>query len=1321
MASNYDPTFANVVTGQSSTAATPPPPRRSPLDELFDDPDYAAADVEERRAVLRHVAQADPDYAQATQEEQRAFEEFAVTQIPLRKRSADVQRNAPLAAELYQPNVLKEGAAAVDAVVKPAMEPVVAPFREQWYEPMKERATQGVEMLKQGLGPDPGPQIAPDVLPPFANRALKTGLGALTAASAVAVPFENAAGQLGQLAGFTEEGSLPAIRGLGGLAGGAAISGALPGGVMRRIAEETIGIGQIEGPGADIAKAMDAARPGFEPLDATMQRVSAMESAERARDMMAARAAARQNRQAAGVVVRPEGDIVLPPQGAPPSAAGVLRREAGDVPLGPRGEELPVEGDVYIGPQHAPQATARPAPIDSEALPPRPAGIELPETARLAAEATHRRPAWLQRATERASADLAAEMRAAMSEAGAGVDPIRAARVAKQIAILGTGVVWDIGIKGVDSADAFRAAMLERFPDLEAVGVPDWEKIFNETRRLLDTTSPSITPEARSANYERGRAAGDDEWYDAYMSEFVEETRKMPRLVNEEDVPGASPETVQAYLHSARSPQTDVADAVEQQLDATFSGIVGQRVGGMVPGATEDALRTSFRNRPPKVDPFARTIAASAREAVGEAPGRAGMADLTEDELRAVAALPESLQRDARAVPPVIDRHMLGEAFGPERFADKKASADELAVATGLVKETARKAGYAPGAAPYKRAQAAIWGGYLRNKGGLETSAQPYAKTALDAIRRRGGAERFQKIAAERGVFDDMVEILNDPERGAFSYSIPEQRFLEPGEDLLLVSPYPERRLVLEGGERLTRSRLREYANANRDLLDRIEIPRTPDRPAMPLPPHFIGAWKNAEGKTFLDVSLGVPNASREQAEALGKIYDQQAVWDMKTMSEIPTGGTGEGLGSIPAREPDILKRAKDIGRGFTAEDLTEAAAGRERDFARKSARVAARAEKRMAKAAAQRAREAARAEKRAVRAAKHAVTTTKSQALVPRRVLTPETLEDMDWARLNRLRERAVARREAETIKMLDDEIARRRTGNQRLREEIGESYFADEADDFSDIDEYLPPPPKRTLADKAADARERLFKKHLAPGRASLRGSGSIYDTEDMRDLAVIGAYELLEAGQNVNAWRQAMLKQYPDLAPKLDDVLQGSKSYLGRIGAKQVAQLERSARPGAAASPAASIPPAKGMRPSPDVERVPIPVPTKLATKSLNEDVMRTIANRWQEQGGVWDEAAKKQYNQVSDKIAADIADGVVDLRDLADTLRDSGVSLEDFGRYVFKGSASEAGHKLNTLARVSRELDRLATDDEVLERALKDLDGVDDMLRDMDGIC
>jgi hypothetical protein len=1409
MASNYDPTFANVVTGQSSTAATQSPPRRSPLDELFDDPDYAAADVEERRAVLRHVAQSDPDYAQATQEEQRAFEEFAVTKIPLQKRAADAQRNAPLAAELYQPNVLKEGAAAVDAVVKPAMEPVVAPFREQWYEPMKERATQGVEMLKQGLGSDPGPQIAPDVLPPFANRALKTGLGALTAASAVTVPFENAAGQLGQLAGFTEEGALPAIRGLGGLAGGAAISGALPGGVMRRVAEETIGIGQIEGPGADISKAMDAARPGFEPLDATMQRVSAMESAERARDMMAARAAARQNRQAAGVVVRPEGDIVLPPQGAPAGAAGVLRREAGDVPLGPRGEELPVEGDVYIGPQHAPQAPARPATIDSEAVPPavvagpgvlrrpegdvplagaqgpaggvmrrpegdvalpqppdpeaatrafvereggdarrletirpddaymervakdydrlqsrpdspkvqrtyrafadavrrqyqfmteelgiaveytpqdpyknskemfedvaqnrrlrvysggdphpalttdennmfravhdffghyrnmhqfgstgefnatlahsqmfpkaaqpalftetlgqnawvnygprskragmaasikdqpfatqkagllnsrlvdealgmrrakvetptgRPIGMALPDSTRLAAEAAHDRPEWLQNAIAKAQAEIAESVEYLRTHRGAGVDAKLGARDASNLAIVGAGVLWDMGGKGYK---VFRRTMRELHPD---VPVDSWKDIYIKAQILLAKAELGINEAEFQQLVDEGRALDGHLWYEKGMADVRRAVREMPDIVE-----GVEPEDVHMGMQGAYSPRVQVSRSVEDQLTGFQDAIRGDRVTTtLVPKLPAEGLRGGkWSGDPRKVDPYVKNLQSAIR---GGAP-------------------------DEVPIDTIMAR-MFGKT---EKFSEL-----ERGVMTQGVKARARRIGEAAG-----RTQAASWVGYQHRVGNL-TSAAPFSETFLKALEARGGVQGMQKLAATKGVWDDMVGKFDDPEIGGFSYDFVERRFMEPGEKLYIVSMYPERQAVLKPGERLTRDRLRRYANANRDLLDRFA--KADDTP---LPKHVLGAWRDSKtGKTYLDVSAATPN--REAAVEAGRLYDQIAVFDLEKMEEIPTGGTGEGVTQFGEAGP-ILKRAEELGLG-NAEYMRDAAEGRGRDALRR------------------------------------------------------------------------VMRGTRATVRRIEQQLKRAR--------------------------------------DASA---QRLYEKHAAPGRASLRGSGSIYDTEDLRDLAVIGAYELLEKGKNIEAWRQAMLKQYPDLAPKLDEVLQGSKSYLGRIGAKQVAQLERSARPGAAASPAASIPPAKGMRPSPDAERVPIPVPTKLATKSLNEDVMRTIANRWQEQGGVWDEAAKKQYNQVSDKIAADIADGVVDLRDMVDTLRDSGVSLEDFGRYVFKGSASEAGHKLNTLARVSRELDRLATDDEVLERALKDLNGVEEMLRDLDGIC
>jgi len=62
----------------------------------------------------------------------------------------------------------------------------------------------------------------------------------------------------------------------------------------------------------------------------------------------------------------------------------------------------------------------------------------------------------------------------------------------------------------------------------------------------------------------------------------------------------------------------------------------------------------------------------------------------------------------------------------------------------------------------------------------------------------------------------------------------------------------------------------------------------------------FIGGGKMKDGRFVLDVSTGLP---REQAVNLGKLANQEGVFNLKSFEEIPTGGTGDAAGAISEQE----------------------------------------------------------------------------------------------------------------------------------------------------------------------------------------------------------------------------------------------------------------------------------------------------------------------------------------------------------------------------------------------------------------------------------
>lgn len=103
------------------------------------------------------------------------------------------------------------------------------------------------------------------------------------------------------------------------------------------------------------------------------------------------------------------------------------------------------------------------------------------------------------------------------------------------------------------------------------------------------------------------------------------------------------------------------------------------------------------------------------------------------------------------------------------------------------------------------------------------------------------------------------------------------------GTDNYAVAMYPQRGEVING--KLTPEAMQKFIDKNADLLKD--------------PNNSIGTWTN-EGKQYLDIVHTIPD--RAEAIRLGRENNQKAIFDLKNMQEIPTGGTGE----IPVSAPEI-------------------------------------------------------------------------------------------------------------------------------------------------------------------------------------------------------------------------------------------------------------------------------------------------------------------------------------------------------------------------------------------------------------------------------
>ncbi len=104
------------------------------------------------------------------------------------------------------------------------------------------------------------------------------------------------------------------------------------------------------------------------------------------------------------------------------------------------------------------------------------------------------------------------------------------------------------------------------------------------------------------------------------------------------------------------------------------------------------------------------------------------------------------------------------------------------------------------------------------------------------------------------------------------------------GQPLFSVSLWPERGRRVKGDTVKLRV-LEVFIRGNLDLLND--------------PRGSIGLWYNAdENLTYLDIVATLPN--RHEAFTLASQYDQIAIFDLQTLTEIETGGTGNTPADMP-------------------------------------------------------------------------------------------------------------------------------------------------------------------------------------------------------------------------------------------------------------------------------------------------------------------------------------------------------------------------------------------------------------------------------------
>jgi hypothetical protein len=105
------------------------------------------------------------------------------------------------------------------------------------------------------------------------------------------------------------------------------------------------------------------------------------------------------------------------------------------------------------------------------------------------------------------------------------------------------------------------------------------------------------------------------------------------------------------------------------------------------------------------------------------------------------------------------------------------------------------------------------------------------------------------------------------------------------GKPLYAVSLCPERSKVV-AGRSVDAAIVRRFILDNDDLLGD--------------PRNNVGTWYNeSDDTTYLDISTALPD--RDEAVAIGRQYNQIAIFDLSALQALDIGGTGEPVTDLPA------------------------------------------------------------------------------------------------------------------------------------------------------------------------------------------------------------------------------------------------------------------------------------------------------------------------------------------------------------------------------------------------------------------------------------
>lgn len=164
----------------------------------------------------------------------------------------------------------------------------------------------------------------------------------------------------------------------------------------------------------------------------------------------------------------------------------------------------------------------------------------------------------------------------------------------------------------------------------------------------------------------------------------------------------------------------------------------------------------------------------------------------------------------------------------------------------------------------------------------IETGKTAEARKQSEAIRdkyRKEGIPELDEVDVEtnRANYKPEEQIKAHEEFGGSTFTVGGEN-LAGKKGKAAVSVFPDRTEVIK--EAITPENVNKFIEKNEDILKGNE-----DK-------FSIGTWKNETGKSELDI---VATPTRERAIELGKKYNQKSIFDLGTMEEVSTGGTGSG------------------------------------------------------------------------------------------------------------------------------------------------------------------------------------------------------------------------------------------------------------------------------------------------------------------------------------------------------------------------------------------------------------------------------------------